>query len=219
MLVSGRKDLKSPRYFAVDIIKGVQKSPVPIIWALSKSGLNSTDTTLSDVLRMLTVQSLQIPRSPTEEFLISPAEFENTTTDEEWLHLLKRALSGLKQVYIVVDTSILKGCASKRDQHQVVELMDKLSKQSRCTGLDLKIILVARRLADVSESPSAKEEPRFLHICSDASGKVNAKRHNLVIQAAKEQGPRYRAGCGRTKGFASLVGQALVDAADLTGGI
>lgn len=216
LLVSGRKDPKSPRYFATDIIEGVQKSPVPIIWAFSKSHLHSTDTTLSDVLRMLTVQALQIPRSPTEEFLISPAEIEMTTANDEWLLLLKQALSGLKQAYIVIDTDILKGSTSRRDQHRAVGLMDKLLKQGQCIGLDLRIVLVARRFANVSESPNAEKDPQILRICSDVSDvleKGNANRRSFAIRVARERASRRRTGCGRAKRFAGLAGQVLVDGA------
>lgn len=218
LLVSKRKDPKSPRYFATDVIEEVQGSPVPVIWALSKSGLYSIHTTLTSILRMLTVQALQIPRSPTEEFLISPAEIEMTTGDEEWLMLLKRALSGLKQVYIVIDTDVLKGSTSSKDQRRVVELMDKLLKQSRCDELNLKIIIIARRLADFPESPDAEEEPQVLRIYSDVLGKRNSRRQNSV-RAAEDRASRYRAGCGRTKRFNGLAGLGLVHEAAPTADI
>lgn len=211
LLVSGKKDPKNPRYFATDIVEGVQKSPVPVIWALSKSRLNSPRTTLSDVLCMLTVQALQIPRSPIERVPISPAEMEMTTASEEWLLLLKRALSGLKQAYIIIDTDILKGSTSRRDQHRAVGLMNNLLKQTQSIGLDLRIILVAGRFADVSESSNAEKEPQVLKMCSDVPERKNAQRRSFAVSAAKGRASRHRTGRGKDKRFAGLAGQVLVN--------
>ena len=209
LMVSGRKNAKSPRHFAIDVIEEVQGSPVPVIWALSKSRLHGTESTLTDVLRMLTVQALQIPRSVTEEFLISPAEIESTADHKGWMKLLRRALRGLKQVYIVIDTDILRDGAGRKDQHVAVGLMNALLQESRGDGLDLKIVLVARKFAEDADSFD-EEAPQVLQLHSDAPERTGDRHRSRVNHTSKGRASRPATGRGRTKRSSGLAGQLSI---------
>ena len=209
LMVSGRKDPKSPQHFAIDLIQEVQRSPIPIIWALSNSRLHGTETTLTDVLRLLTVQALQISRSATEDFVVSPAEIELTTAHDEWLKLLSRALRGLKQVYVVVDTDILKGSARSRNQHRAVELMGKLLRESRSDGLDLKIIITVRKFLDEWENCD-EEEPHILRLHSIAQERRGNRRGTRVPHTARGRASILPIRRGRAKRFTGLAGQLLI---------
>ena len=171
LLVDGRKDPKGPIYFATDIIEAVSQTSIPIIWTLSKSRLESANLYLTDVLRMLTVQALQIPRPfPVEEAMIFPSEIDSTIADEAWLVLLRRALSGLGQVYIIIDTGVLQSADSGRDQYRLLGLTEELLKQSRSHGLDLKIVLVARKFVDLEKVGNEDSRTQLLRLSADAAG-------------------------------------------------
>ena len=211
LLIQGRKNPRGPIYFATDIVEVVSKSSIPIIWAFPKSRLHGADTPLTDVLRMLTVQALQIARpSPTEELLITPSEVENTTTDEEWLILLKRALSGLKHLYMVIDTSIMQNGGIRRDQRRTVELLDKLQKESRCNGLDLRAVLIARNFMDIPESSCPDSDFRPVRLSTDVVGQRSARHRSGVAHKPKVNKWGHRAGPGSLKCSTSSIGRVLV---------
>src|SRR5947209_20092886 len=58
LLAQGKKDPKSARHFAADVIETVRASHVPVIWALA--GVRTGRLSCSDVFRSLLVQALQI---------------------------------------------------------------------------------------------------------------------------------------------------------------
>ena len=211
LLVQGRKNPRGPIYFATDFVEVVSKSTIPIIWAFPKSRLHGADTPLMDVLRMLTVQALQLARpNPTEELLITPSEVESTATDEEWLILLKRALSGLKHLYMVIDTSIMQSGGIRSDQRRAVELVNKLQKESRCNGLDLRAVLIARNFMNINESSCPDSELRPLRLSTDAVGQRNARHRGGVVHKAKVHKLGHRTGPGSFKRSASSIGRVLV---------
>ena len=211
LLVQGRKNPRGPIYFATDIVEVVSKSSIPIIWVFPKSRLHGADTPLMDVLRMLTVQALQISRpTPTEELLITPSEIENTDTDEEWLILLKRALSGLKHLYMVIDTSIMQSGAIRSDQRRAVELVDKLQKESRCNGLDMRAVLIARNFMNIIESSCPDSELRPLRLSTDAVGQRNARHRSGVVHKPKVHKLGHRTGPGSLKRSTGSIGRVLV---------
>ena len=192
LLVDGKNNPKGPIYFATDVVEAVSKTSIPVVWVLSKSRLDSANMLLTDVLRMLTVQALQIPRpSPTEETMISTSEIESTVTDEEWLVLLTRALSGLRQVYIVIDTGVLRNGSSERDQHRITRLADELLKQSRFRGLDLKIILVARKIVDLGKCGDMNSEMQPLRLSTDAADPSSGRLRGGVAHQPNRQKSRY----------------------------
>ena len=211
LLVQGRKNPRGPIYFATDIVEVVSKSSIPIIWAFPKSRLHGADMPLMDILRMLTVQALQIARpSPAEELLITPSEIENTATDEEWLILLRRALSGLKRLYMVVDTSMMQSGAIRSDQLRAVELLDKLQKESRRNGLDLRAVLTARNFTNVIESSYPDSELRPLRLSTDAGGQRNNRHQSGVVHKPKVHKLGHRTRSGSLQRSTSSIGRVLV---------
>ena len=150
LLIEGKKDSKGPKYLATDIIEEISRGSMPIMWALSEGHAKDKTTSLVDILRLLTLQALKIPRtSLNEHMLITPAEIEGAVKSEDWLSLLQRALRGLKEAFIIIDTDILRGGAIRDYHSQAIGLMRRLMKECWGNGVYLKIILTARQFLQV----------------------------------------------------------------------
>jgi hypothetical protein len=130
--ICGSYATKTPaRDFAIDAIDFIEESQVPIIWALNVDGQQCATVSLTEVLKHLILQVLQINHTMlTEQSLaLNAAQFQSATTLADWIKIFAAVLRGIPHVYIVIDAEVTK------DQYeaqwpQVFELLfDELKKQ------------------------------------------------------------------------------------------
>jgi len=138
----------------VNAIEEIRRAKVTALWALktmgSTSGSTATNSSIStvDLLKYLTSQALRFGPPPTERTLsLSCARFQSARTEKEWVDLLAASLSGLKQVFIVVDIELLSpDLALQADSTFTLpesfgELFAQLNQ--RCPDLVVKVILAS----------------------------------------------------------------------------
>ncbi|KAK5050929.1 hypothetical protein LTR84_003488 [Exophiala bonariae] len=107
---STRLDIKD---FCVDVVEYLRRTEIAVLWALK--GLDSTSAsnmTEIDILKNLIHQALQIrsaKQSTGVDTLVAQQlpNFLNASSKEDWLTMLKGALSTFAAVYIVVDTKVI----------------------------------------------------------------------------------------------------------------
>ncbi|KAL9594283.1 MAG: hypothetical protein Q9219_007123, partial [cf. Caloplaca sp. 3 TL-2023] len=125
--------------FMIDMIRLLQDSQRPVIWALRFPDYWDADITVLDLLRMLVLQALQVNCSALMKagFPITLPQMREASTQRDRLNLLKQALSGINHVFIALDKDLLsRVCHS--DHEQVVELVESLR-----TGLSTSVKILA----------------------------------------------------------------------------
>ncbi|KAH0547671.1 hypothetical protein FGG08_000160 [Glutinoglossum americanum] len=97
------------RDFIADVVEHVRSSEVPVVWALQDANSELPLSSHLDVLRILVLQILKInpevilnKASP-----ITAARFQCARTEAQWLELLETCLTGLDQIYVVIDAQLL----------------------------------------------------------------------------------------------------------------
>lgn len=160
LLAQARRDPKSARWFATDMIDLLQQSNVPVLWALPGAGFQVRGTSMSDILRSIAFQATQIDRtnSTTGGYEpVSAAEVASIKTDYEWLLVIKRALAGLSRAYVVIDADLVEH-ERYGSQRRALESMARLVELCNHAPR-LKIILIARSFPiNVDESESDEED-------------------------------------------------------------
>ena len=182
LLVEGEKKAQAPLHFVIDVVQMVSQSSVPIVWAFSNSHVNAAGNSLKKTLCSLAIQALQIPRDlSSEESFLTPAEIEGAVNDQDWLLVLKRAFSGIKQAYIVNDTAVWQNNSTRRDQRRIINLTNQLQEQSLLAGLGLKVILVARKFMDRVDNDVESSRLRPLRLSTDVAGPGKIRRGKMMI--------------------------------------
>jgi hypothetical protein len=158
LLAQGKKDPKSARHFAADVIETVRASHVPVIWALA-GGVRAGSLSCSDVFRSLLVQALQISSrvSAATDRPLTASAVDAVATTAEWQKVLDQALLGLALVYIVIDTELFRG-ASASDRKQASDILKNLASFSEPGTPKRKVILLSRRSTHVTVDPEVLEE-------------------------------------------------------------
>jgi hypothetical protein len=166
LLAQGKKDPKSARHFAGDVIETVQASHVPIIWALA--GVRAGSPSCSDVFRSLVVQALQISGrvSATTDRPLTAHAVDAAATTAEWQKVLNQALLGLALVYIVIDTELFRG-ASTSDRRQASDILKNLASFSEPGKPKRKVILLSRRSTHVTIDHEVLEELAPIRVFTD----------------------------------------------------
>lgn len=167
LLAQGKKDPKSARDFAVDVIETLRASNVPIIWALV-GGSHVGNTSCCDVFQSLAYQALQLNRqgSATTTRPLTTSTINAKATAAEWNKLLDQALLGLPLVYIVIDTELFRG-ASVIDRRQASDILRNLATSSEPGTSKRKVILLSRKAAYVTIDREVLEELAPIHIFTD----------------------------------------------------
>jgi hypothetical protein len=131
--------------FATDIVGLLCKMKIPVIWTLSaRADGNARWRSPIDVLKQLVMQVLHINSSLLTEQspALNAARFQSATTELQWFDLLASVLSGLPQIYIVVDVEVL----SEEFSSQILwptaflKLFDGIAKRSKTI---IKVVLIS----------------------------------------------------------------------------
>ncbi|KAI9781875.1 MAG: hypothetical protein M1839_005669 [Geoglossum umbratile] len=96
--------------FASDMVSLLRQIKIPVVWTLSaRAEWNSGWRSPVDVLKQLVLQVLHANRSLLAEqsSALNATRFQCATTELEWFELLTSVLSGIPQIYVVVDAEIM----------------------------------------------------------------------------------------------------------------
>lgn len=125
--------------FIVEMIQLIRDSQFPMIWALRFPDHWEADITVTDILRTLILQALQINSSVLVKtaFPITLPQMREASTQRDWLNLLRQALGGLNRVFIALDMDLLSR-VNHHDREEAIELAEALR-----TGLSTSVKLIA----------------------------------------------------------------------------
>lgn len=124
----------------LSLLQQVQTAQRPLIWALRFSDFQSRPPCLKDIIRILVLHALEINGNAliSNAFPVTLPSLRAASTQSDWLSILNRALSGLEEVYIIIDPDLLRFVAEDNSCSSV-DLI--LALKSGVTGTRLKIIV------------------------------------------------------------------------------
>jgi hypothetical protein len=98
------------RDFSVELLDTIRGSNVPAIWALSQPNWDEEELlSLESLLLSLSMQALVLNPQVLSASInpISSCHFENISNEDQGFKLLRRCLSGVKRMYIVLDLTLV----------------------------------------------------------------------------------------------------------------
>jgi hypothetical protein len=210
LLAQGKKDPKSARHFAADVIESVRASHVPIIWVLA-GGVHVGSLSYSDVFRSLVVQALQISGrvSATTDRPLTAYAVDAAATTAEWQKVLNQALLGLALVYIVIDTELFRG-ASASDRRQASDILKNLASFSEPGTPKRKVILLSRRSTHVTIDHEVLEELAPIRVFTDNESHRGLSGGTLSARARNGRGVGLSRGRKGSSRVADVVRSALI---------
>ena len=112
----------------LDLVELIRPTNLPIIWALRFQDYWTTNITYIDILRMFVMQALQInPSATSSASPITSVHLREAASEEDWLKLLGRALDGIVEIYIVIDSNLL-GFVTKQDRNGATRFLELFAK-------------------------------------------------------------------------------------------
>lgn len=99
----------------LNLLQQVQNAERPVIWALRFSDFRNRPPRLEDILRILVVHALEINSEAltSNAFPITFPSLRGASSQSDWLSILNRAVSGLREVYIIIDPDLLRFVAEE----------------------------------------------------------------------------------------------------------
>jgi hypothetical protein len=139
MLLTQNSSIQTTKNFLVDLIVLIQQNKYPIIWALRFPNFWDKKPTYGDILRMLVIQSIQMnPSAISGPTPITAVQLREASNETDWLNILKRALTGIAQVYIVIDAELL-SLASENSTYRATRMIEKFPEI--LTVMNVKIVV------------------------------------------------------------------------------
>jgi hypothetical protein len=139
MLLTQTSSTQTAQNFLVDLIVLIQKNKYPIIWALRFPNFWDKIPTYRDILRMLVMQAIQMnPSAILGPTPITAVHLREASNEADWLSILKRALTGIAQVYIVIDADLL-SLASENSTYRATRMIEKFPEI--LVGLNVKLVV------------------------------------------------------------------------------
>jgi hypothetical protein len=216
LLAQGKKDPKSARHFAADVIETVRASQVPVIWALA-GGVHVGSLSCSDVFRSLVVQALQIGSrvSATTDRPLTAYAVDAVATIAEWQKVLDHALLGLASVYIVIDTELFRG-ASASDRRQASDILKNLVSSSETGKSTRKVILLSRRSTHVTIDHEVLEELAPIRVFTDNESHRRVPGGTISALARDRRSAGFSHGRKGSSRVADVVKSALISSSAAT---
>jgi hypothetical protein len=139
-------DRAKARDIAASLISLVKKNHRPVVWALTlRFEKDATHLTKLDILKDLVLQILQINKSllGDKSQPLRAIEFQCATTESEWFELLCLALTGLSEIYLIIDIEVLRRDAENGRNWPAafMDLCRKIGKRS--PGTILRIVIIS----------------------------------------------------------------------------
>jgi len=208
LLAQGKKDPKSARHFATDVIETVRALHVPVIWALA--GVRAGSLSCSDVFRSLLVQALQISNrvSVATDRPLTAYAVDAVATTAEWQKILDQALLGLALVYIVIDTALFRD-ASASDRKQASDILKNLASFSE-PGTPKKKVILLSRSSHVTVDHEVLEELAPIRIFTDNESHRGLSGGTITARTRDGQSLGLSRGRNRSSRIADVVRSALI---------
>lgn len=156
------------RDVSTDLVEVLIDSHVPVLWVLDPAFMgNGKHLSMTIILRSLCLQAVNIigDQHGDKPIPLTAAQIEAATTPQQWLELLCHILSGLKRVYVVVNT----GAQSEddgighlnQDDPDWQTVFERLASTSRET-LNLKMVLLSTS-SHLKQLVAANNAPTGMH--------------------------------------------------------
>jgi len=116
--------------FMVDLIDLILECQMPIIWALRYGDYLDHRMTITDVVRMLVLQTIQVGAGHFlgSLFPVTVEQLREAASLRDWIAILSHLLSSISHAFIVLDTDLL-AHATANDRSEALTLMDMLRQQ------------------------------------------------------------------------------------------
>jgi hypothetical protein len=148
LIAHGRGVRSSSLDFAVDFLDAIIETKVPMVWALPIALDGSPRTT--DIVHSLMLQTLSMSGNANDldPNMITVEEIRSASSVPHWLRLLERSFRRFKNLFVVIDISLIESsrstCDDDREDSEGAKLIKHLqamvdASNNRC----LKIVLAA----------------------------------------------------------------------------
>ena len=113
--------------FMVDLVDLILDHRLPIIWAMRYADYWDRRTSATDIIRMLMLQAMQVcaDRLLDSPFPVTVEQLREAASLGEWVAILNRLLSGIRNAFIVLDADLL-AHATAHERSEALELLDML---------------------------------------------------------------------------------------------
>ncbi|KAN0116708.1 hypothetical protein V8E51_002685 [Hyaloscypha variabilis] len=124
----------------ISLLQQIQTAHRPIIWALRFPDYLNQSLCLDDIIRTLVLHALAINSNALAltTFPITLPSLRAASSQSDWLSILNRSLTGLEEVYIIIDPDLLR-LAAEDNKCSAVDLL--LALKNGVSGTRLKIII------------------------------------------------------------------------------
>lgn len=115
------------RDFILEVAELIRQSPHPVFWILPCHRYWDSEYFLVDIVSAMVLQAIQLNPEQliSRHDAITSSDLKGAKAVEDWLRILHRALSGLPQIFIVIDADILYH-ASGYDRQEPTIMLQKL---------------------------------------------------------------------------------------------
>ncbi|KAL9579550.1 MAG: hypothetical protein Q9212_005050 [Teloschistes hypoglaucus] len=124
--------------FMIDLIDLILHYQLPIIWALRYANYRDRSISVTDIARMLVLQTIQkgADRLLDSPFPVTVEQLREAAGLDEWVAILHRLLSSMDHAFVMLDADLLTH-ATAYERGQVLEMLDLL--RSKLSG-NVKIV-------------------------------------------------------------------------------
>jgi hypothetical protein len=139
-LIMETRDLAYSKTLLLGLLQQIRNAGRPVIWALRFEDYHDRTLCIEDILRILVLHALEINSEglASQRYPITLTSLRAASTQEDWLSILDRALTGLEEVYIIVDPDILR-YAAENNTCAAADIV--LALRRHITSARLKIIV------------------------------------------------------------------------------
>ncbi|KAH7325687.1 hypothetical protein B0I35DRAFT_116819 [Stachybotrys elegans] len=182
-LITEAQSTRVAKDFNLNILGVIRESAAPALWALRYANYWEAKLDKIDLLRMLVTHALQINESVMKrtDYPITTAHLRDASTHEDWVQLFQRAISGMAQVFIVLDTDLL-GHATSRSRYEATRWLVDLLSAVKSTAVKV-----------VVSNTAIDQNYMCEHWAKDACTKVTIPRLGVRSHRSR-RGRRIRAG-------------------------
>ena len=144
--------------FMVDLIDLILDNRLPIIWALRYTDYWDQRTSVTDVIRMLILQTMQVGADHLLDspFPVTLEQLREAASLREWVAILNHLLTSISHAFIALDADLL-GHATANERSEALEMLDMLRLNLSC---NVKIVT-----ATSSVSRAYAEELEYSKAC------------------------------------------------------
>ena len=116
--------------FMADLIDLILECHMPIIWALRYGDYLDHRMTVTDVVRMLVLQTIQVGAGHFLDnlFPVTVEQLREAASLRDWIAILSHLLASISHAFIVLDADLL-AHATANDRSETLALLDMLSQQ------------------------------------------------------------------------------------------